>query len=221
MVRSGIARDSAQQVGRFRQGELLACKTTDKAPATDLPPRFHAPVHIEQLPPRRQPALALQELAEHDAVATQQYTRDVFNRRIAQSRGVSWRSHPPRQAPAPCRIYVDQRPPIPPQFFASLPGRDQRTYAGERVRRDPPTADQFAQPLFHVAPQKPRVVHEVVEERGAMLAQAFQDLLRTRGESFVRVRTATALLPMPQCFPLCQNNRRRTYRTRRRRNLAR
>ena len=115
-----VARNALEQIRGLRQRKLLARESADEPPAANFPSRLHAPVHVEELPPRRQAALALQELPEHDAIAAQQHARDVIDRGCAERIRVGNCAHAPRQAPAPGVLQAQERPSVLPQPLAPL-----------------------------------------------------------------------------------------------------
>src|SRR5229473_287770 len=78
----------AQRIDRFRQRELLARESLREAATADLAARLLAAVDLEQLAPRRRTGLALEQVAEDDAVAAQILGSELFHpgRRRAQER---------------------------------------------------------------------------------------------------------------------------------------
>ena len=70
------ATDATQLPDRFRKRELLTAEAVDEAPAPQLAPVLAAPQHAHELPPRRNPRLAFQHLAEHDPVAPEEDVGD-------------------------------------------------------------------------------------------------------------------------------------------------
>src|SRR5713101_10042728 len=65
----GIPAHRAKGVEGFGQGELLADEAAHDAPAAQLAPHLQATVDAQQVPPGWRAGLALQEIAEDDAVA--------------------------------------------------------------------------------------------------------------------------------------------------------
>src|ERR1700730_13497637 len=64
-----LAPDGAQRLQRFGRGELLPDESAHHAPASQLPAHLETAVHAQEITPGGGPGLALQDLAEDDAVA--------------------------------------------------------------------------------------------------------------------------------------------------------
>src|ERR1051326_6969312 len=68
-----------QNIYGFGPRELLTHVAGHEPPAADLASGFHAPVNLQQIPPRRSQRFVRQHVAEHDAPAIQ----ELFGEKLA------------------------------------------------------------------------------------------------------------------------------------------
>jgi hypothetical protein len=170
---------------------LLAAEAGDKAAAADLAARLQPAIDAHQVTPWRKLRLALQQRAEHDAVALEQRARDRFHVVVPLAL---------EERPAPGRF--DQPP-------ALLRGREQRAQTRKAVGGGDSGACQLGEAALYVARQQARSSDQLMEEKRAALLECLAHRLRLGGE----VRDGIFLhTPMRCILSLHQRDRRAAER---------
>ena len=196
---------------------MLAGEAGDKAAAANLAARLEPAVDSQQVAPGRQPGrLAFEHAPEHDAVAAQQSMREMLDRGgLAQcfaAGGVAFgRAGAAGQGPAAGRLHAEHRAAT---ARAAPVGRHQEgAQPGEAVRGDEAKRHQFAERLFDLRPQQPAALDQLVEERGALLADHRHDRLGARAR-LGRVRGRRQHAPQRRIAAGQEGDRRRVHRAR-------
>src|SRR2546427_4475244 len=172
--------NGAQRPHRLRQRILLSGEPAHEPTAPDLAPGFEPPVHAQDVPPRREQALTLEQPAEHHPVAPQQLPRLRFGDLLLGDLRRTVHARPP-----PRRLHSERghfaAPPVPRTPCSNRPAaprrNQQRPQAREAVRRYQPPRHQLAESLLHLRAQQSSRIHEVAEERRPALVQHVEDRL--------------------------------------------
>ncbi len=204
--RCGLAPHLAQRADRLGQRVLLAGEAGDEPAAADFAARLQPAIDAQQIAPRRQPrrprAPAAARTPRHSGAA-------ACARHARSTRGLAWRVGGSGGA----RRVSAQRP------ASSMPNvsvRRRRVAAGEGLRRSDgtssarrppklsevtrPSATSSAERLLDLRAQQAGRLDQLVEERGAVRAQAVEHRLRARA----RLRAASGGPTAPSRARACR-----------------